>query len=74
LCLSDLGFEVHDDVLCESVLFANSEHGKELIEVCFREFGVYSEPELCPLFKRRDDPAFRSDCSFLRSGHVATFL
>src|SRR5208337_864772 len=55
LSLGGFAPEVHDDVLRESVLFANSEYGKELIEVCLRKPGVYREAELYPFFKRSDN-------------------
>jgi hypothetical protein len=40
MCLSGLGFEIHDDVLSEGVLSPDFQHGKQLGEMAFGEFGI----------------------------------
>jgi hypothetical protein len=72
--LRRLGFETHDDVLCEGVLLPDFQHSKELIEVALGESGIDCEPELSALLCRRNDSALRSRCGLLRNGHVIYLL
>jgi len=46
LRLGGLGFEVHDDVLCEGVLSPDFQHSKKLVEMAQSESGIDGEPEL----------------------------
>jgi hypothetical protein len=42
--LRGLGFETHDDVLCEGVLFPDLQHSEKLDEVILGESGVDGKP------------------------------
>jgi hypothetical protein len=64
LCLRGLGFEIHDDVLRESVLSADFEHGKKLAEMALGEFGIDGEPELSARLHGSNDSALRSGSGF----------
>ena len=73
LRLSSLGPKIHDDVLGESVLFPDSQHGKKLGEISLGEFGIDGEPDLSTLLYGSNDPALRSGCGFLWRGHLFFF-
>jgi hypothetical protein len=74
LCLRDLGFEIHDDVLSQGVLSPDFEHGKKLAEMALGEFGIDGKPELSARLCGSNDSALRSGSGFLRSGHVVSLL
>jgi hypothetical protein len=38
------------------------------------EFGIDGQPELSARLRGRNDPALRSACGLLRSGHVVSLL
>jgi hypothetical protein len=78
LRLSSLGFEIHDDVLCEGVFVADFEYGKELVEMSLGEFGIDGEPDLSALLCGSNDSALRSGasvgCCLLWRGHLSSLL
>ena len=70
LRLRGLGFETHDDVFSQGILSPDFEHGKKLVEIALREFGIDGEPELSARLCGRNDSALRSGCGFLRGRHL----
>jgi hypothetical protein len=74
LCLSSLGFEIHDDVFCEGVLPTDFEHSEKLAEMALGEFGIDGEPELSARLHGSNDSALRSGSGFLRSGHAVSLF
>jgi hypothetical protein len=70
LRLSDLALETHDDVFSKGVLFADFQHGKELVEIALGESGIDGNPELSALICGSNDSALRSSFGLLRSGHA----
>ena len=73
LRLSGLGFESHDDVFGQSVLVADFQHGKELIEMGFGELGIDGEPNLSPLLCGSDNSVLRAGCNLRLRGHGIFF-
>jgi hypothetical protein len=74
LRLRCLGFEIHDDVLCQGVLSPDFEHGKKLAEMALGEFGIDGQPELSARLCGSNDSALRSGRGLLRRGHVVSLL
>jgi hypothetical protein len=73
LCLCGLRPKVHDDVLSESVLFPDFQHGKELLEMCLGELGIHGEPNLSSILCGSNNSALRSGCGLRLRGHVVFF-
>jgi hypothetical protein len=74
LRLRGLGFETHDDVLCEGVLSPDFQHSKQLGEMALSKFGIDGEPELSALLCGGNNSTLRSECGPLGRDHVVSFL
>src|ERR1035441_2803939 len=74
LRLCRLGFEIHDDMLGESVLSPDFEHSKKLAEMALGKFGIDGEPDLSARLHGSNDSALRSGSRLLRWDHIRSLF
>jgi hypothetical protein len=61
-------------VFSEGVLSPDFEHGKELVEMAFGEFGIDGEPELSAFLCGGNDPTLRSGCGLLILVYLTAYV